>query len=929
MKRQPTPKKRPQRSLALGASLAAALAFTTAPRPAAAVGEQNGRVAGAITEAQTQVPIGGATIKVSGPALIGGPREVTTDDEGRYQLVELPPGRYDLQISVAGVKPIARRVVVRQGETVPLDIAWSVELAGTGVIEIREERHLTRPDSTQTGTVLTADTQGRVASGRSYQNIALQAAGVHDRAGTGNPTVKGALLLHNRYLVDGLDITDPVTGTFSANINFDSIGSVEVLTGGMEAQYNALGGIVNLNTNGGSNEWRVDASVYVNHGALSAGQQYGPQLYSHLRPFARLERPPQQSYQANANVGGPLVRNRLWFNASFEYRYREAAIPAGPPLGVQHPPQISNTYLARLKLTWAPSSKHRVTLSASADPATFDNVQQSNDVHVLAEDRQEQGGVFSILQWDYFRSDRVNVNVQAGFQYNYINYGPQGWLGRLEGYDRSRPQHVNNDDGTVWRQGSALQLDKRYTVQFDPSISLRGKWLGHHDAKMGVQSRFMLHGAYTEVPGGSTYSDAGGGPLEAGLCDPAVGRGCYQRTDTEPYENQQLGVGVGLFLQDRWRPIKRLTILPGLRFDYGYTRNSLGETVSSQWGFGPRLGFTLDLTGDQKTILSAFYGRANETLSLLAAAYADVSAVSKVYEWDGKQFQPAYQTGGPGGYRLDPNGTPPHTDEVTVSLRREVGSGSVVGADYTYKRLSNVWDSIEINQIWDPTGARVVGYGNGKEEQIFLYTTPDANYRTYQGVDLILEARPTSSIDIFAAYTLSFLYGPGAEQFAQISGTQTSTQFYNPRLAHLFDGFLPEDIRHQLKLRASYTFHGVNVGVTLNYSTGTPLTRRYFNLNDGGYTLRRTPQGTEPGAAPNDPGGIAEFRVPDLLVVNARVSYDLHALVKQHVVVIADLFNAFNLDGATALEARDVPTYGQVRARQTPLRLQLGVRYLF
>ena len=409
-----------------------------------------------------------------------------------------------------------------------------------------------------------------------------------------------------------------------------------------------------------------------------------------------------------------------------------------------------------------------------------------------------------------------------------------------------------------------------------------------------------------------------------------TGNGCYQRTDTPAYSNSQLGIGAGIYIQDRWKPWKRLTILPGLRFDYGYTRNSQGETVSSQWGFGPRLGFTLDVTGDQKTIISGFYGRANETLSLLTAAYADVSGIAKTYQWNQmrRQFDFAYQSGGPGGYLLDPNAATPHTDEVTASVRREIFGGALASVEYTYKKMQNIWDNVETNQIWDPSGSRVVGYANGKPEQIFLYTTPDTNYRQYHGVDFILEARPTQNFDLWAAYTLSFLYGPGSEQFAQIGGTQTNTQFYNPRLTNLFDGFLPEDQRHQLKIRASYTWHGLNVGATVSYATGTPLTKRYFNLNDGSYTIRRSPSGTEPGTS-NDPAVITEFRVPDLMVVNARLSYDFHALIRQHVILIGDLFNMFNLDVATAVESRDLPTFGQVRARQTPFRFQLAVRYLF
>jgi outer membrane receptor protein involved in Fe transport len=128
---------------------------------------------------------------------------------------------------------------------------------------------------------------------------------------------------HNRYLVDGLDITDPVTNTFSANINFDSIGSVEIMTGGAEAQYNALGGVINLTTNSGSNEWHIDSSLYLNHAALSASSQFGSNLYDGVRPFDKSPGAPNDGYQANINVGGPIIKNKWWFNFSFEcYRQR-------------------------------------------------------------------------------------------------------------------------------------------------------------------------------------------------------------------------------------------------------------------------------------------------------------------------------------------------------------------------------------------------------------------------------------------------------------------------------------------------------------------------------------------------------------------------------------------------------------------------------
>ena len=114
----------------------------------------------------------------------------------------------------------------------------------------------------------------------------------------------------------------------------------------------------------------------------------------------------------------------------------------------------------------------------------------------------------------------------------------------------------------------------------------------------------------------------------------ATGLGCFQRQDAPAFDNHQWGLGAGVYLQDRWKPWKRLTILPGIRFDWGVTRNSVGQTVSNLFGFGPRLGGVWDLTGDSKTIFSAFYGRSNETLSLLAAVNADVSATVSTMQWN-------------------------------------------------------------------------------------------------------------------------------------------------------------------------------------------------------------------------------------------------------------------------------------------------------
>ncbi len=244
--------------------------------------------------------------------------------------------------------------------------------------------------------------------------------------------------------------------------------------------------------------------------------------------------------------------------------------------------------------------------------------------------------------------------------------------------------------------------------------------------------------------------------------------------------------------------------------------------------------------------------------------------------------------GGAGGYRIDPHAVAPHTDEVTVSLRRELFHDTVATVDYTYKKTSNEWDAVEINQIWNPSGTNVVGYVNGQPEQIFKVGTPTANSRQYQGIDFIVESRPTANWDIYLAYTLSWNYGAGAEELGQIAGIAGSSQFFNLRQQQFYNGWLPEDQRHNLKGHAAYSWHGLTASLLFDFITGFPITKTYWNSNDLGYTNRRAPVGFDLGtgstalSTPNNLSAASEYRTPDEFEVDARLAYDFTDLIKQH-----------------------------------------------
>lgn len=926
------------------------LAALLVPSMALAIGEVNGRIHGKIIEKESQAGVPGATVTASSPAMPGGARTVQSQEDGSFELNDLLPGKYLLEIQYEGLKPLRREYEVLIGQTTVADVLWSAELAETETTVVTQERPITRPDSAQTGRVLTAKDQARVASARQYQSILQQAPGV---SGGGNPNVRGGNSLQNKFLVDGIDITDVVTQGFSANINFDSISAIEFVTGGFEAKYNTQGSIVNLITAQGSNEWTVDSSVYINNGALSATNQFGRNPFDSIRPFSTLIRPPTSSYQVNVNGGGPILKDKLWFNLSAQYSNTQASQPAGPPLNRQGPNRGFEGLLLRGKVNYAPSSKHRITLSMSADPTRINFADFSgalaNTTDTIAARLQDQGGAFGTLIYEYFPTEQLTIRAQVGGQYNAITSGPQGALGSLPEADKARyvfnrPSHFNQDDGVTYFNETDISTDLRRSLSFDVSANYRFAWFGKHSAEAGVQTRFADRLYSFEVPGGRTYADSGGGAGEAGACDETTGNGCDTYTSSPSFRTRERGHTVGFYVQDKWKPIDRLQITPGLRIDYGGAWDTLQRRVHDFVGFGPRLAANWDITGDSKTVLYAHYGRSTEALSMLAAANASPGGVASTYAYagvtDGWQFQNS--SGGEAGVLVDHSKAKmPTTDEFAAGIRRALSAGAVAGIDVTHRVYSNQWEIVEQNFIFDPSGTRVVGFANGRPETVMLITTPDSNWVKYTGIDFTFEAHPNENIDVFASYTLGFRYGPGTDVLGQTVPGLAVNQFQNLRQQDFFYGFAPGDVRHNLKVAPSIAWKGFTFGAVMQFQSGAPLVRRYRVGDSLFNTLRspgilRSPYGTEPGA-PNDAEQIAEYRLPDTLTLDPRITFDFGTLfnLKQlKIIGIAEAFNVLNLAAPTSLQQNDntaaAPAqFSQVLARQQPFRAQFGLRIVY
>jgi outer membrane cobalamin receptor len=326
------------------------------------------------------------------------------DANGEVQFVQLLPGTYDASVTRSGFAGVTLRgVEIKVNRTSVQYVSMFFE-GSAEEVEVVAKKDVVDTSSTSRGTVLTKEFLDRIPAGRSYQSAVQMAAGV--TGGGGNPNMAGGATNENTYMLDGANITDPVTGTFSVNFNFDAIEQIEVLLGGYMPEYGvSIGGVVNLITESGTNNLEFDSSVYYQNG------DWRPRMDERYASDGTTLAPTGfdstfQSMQVASKVSGPVVRDRAWFIISYQHS-RSMIANTGIP---QRRDYDGHYVLA--KLTVQPSSEHRFTAFMQLDPTTIDNTDQGDPYQKAeAQGRQAQGGFVAQGRWQWFLSPDVNLDT--------------------------------------------------------------------------------------------------------------------------------------------------------------------------------------------------------------------------------------------------------------------------------------------------------------------------------------------------------------------------------------------------------------------------------------------------------------------------------------------------------------------------------------
>ena len=219
-----------------------------------------------------------AVVEVTSPSLIGLKR-AETDQAGYYRFANLPPGTYTLTVTTTGFRTYKQgNIVLEVGRLPSLDVRMELGTA-TEVVEVSAAPALIDPTQSKVQTNISqASLMNLPTQSLSYQSVIQFAPGArfeplqNSTAQTSNnsPTtgcrINGASNSENSYLVDGLETASIFDGHSQANVPMDFIDEVQVKTSGFEAEYGgALGGVVNVISKRGSNEWH--GGVFLNYNA--------------------------------------------------------------------------------------------------------------------------------------------------------------------------------------------------------------------------------------------------------------------------------------------------------------------------------------------------------------------------------------------------------------------------------------------------------------------------------------------------------------------------------------------------------------------------------------------------------------------------------------------------------------------------------------
>ena len=859
-----------------------------------------------------------------------------TDEYGQYRSLNLAPADYEVRLAVRGFQEarVIAHVPVSGSASVPVQLR--VQGPSPEVVNVEER---TPPDSSSS-TIGAVVSQKQIAelplASRSFANIAYIAP-MTAPVESSDPTkaritavaFAGSSGLNVDLSVDGGDNNDDYIGGFLQNYSPDAIQEFSLRTGQFDADASRTnGGSVIIATRAGTNSFHGGGGIYIRGSALNARNPLDNPEPNPKQPFAR------QNY--SGSLGGPIMRDKLWFFAALEHVHENASIAYGE--------QSLKEFRALAELAAMgeiPGVPAIATPSAIVVP--FRDWLFNSRVDWRESERSQWFFRFS-LDHNNTRNDLIqqatlpSTGATTRARYysflvnNQISFGPE-WLGSFTfqgslfdnrkrrnsqlGLALAFPFSTNslttsgfetlgdNQFVTPITAFPVARDQEKYQVRYDLSFAGAG-----HAAKFGVNfiHEPVLSGEFASAPARlvefdqnpSDYLASGASilPVITGTPVTGGGNGSFRQNIRR----------LGLYTQDSWHLNPHLTVNYGLRYDttFGLFRASgrgqdqnpalidlraLGLAPASgidtrgiprdyRLGFAPRLGIAYSPGSRGATIFRAGVGMYYNDLAQNGWAQA-FQAVNEPAPAALPPGDPDFVPGNH-GYLIDPHYHTPYAVQASAALEHSFSEGFRLAAQYEHHQGVHQYRRYEY-----VAGATLPAtLSRGTIPDISLFRSD--NRSRYDGLALILHHRGRHH-DLTAHYTLAKATTFGAtigELFDYVNGVSDVRNPFGPG----DHGPSGEDIRHRFVLSGTLALPWKFEVATLSqFESARPFTLATpVDLNGDGID-------TNDRAVVNGvPTPLDAFRGVPFAQVDLRVSREIRISDRVQVRPFAEFFNLFN-----------------------------------
>ncbi len=860
---------------------------------AASAQTSTGSIRGYVTDSGG-TPIAGARV-VAVNTQTASQREVMTQSNGFYAILGLVPAEYEVTARQLGMARQKIRVRVLIGEVFPLDFRLAASAIEVEAVTVAVARGV----ETRTSEVATNVTRQQVEnlpiSDRNFLDLVQLAPGTSIQGQGINDTRKtfaaGALPADNvNVFIDGASYKNDLTaggvaGQDASRGNpfpLNAVQEFRVITENYKAEYQkASSGIITATTKSGGNRWEGSAFFYGQGKGLIGTDSLpcttGP---SGCTPQPK---PAYKRYQAGASLGGPIVRDRLFFFGAYEGNYQDrantVAFPSNPNVQPGQFPAFDNLNLSQYQGQFV--SPFRSTLLFGKLSYVLTPT-QSLELSVTGRhetDIRDFGTERAFSQANNVRND-VNTAIAK-------HRSARGnWLNEtMVSFQHYRRNPTPNDSSLIGRRfmddiaccptiallgGAASNQDytqNRLTLRHDVTYS-GAQWAGQHVIKAGASIDFAHYHAIKDNNGNPEFryftTDSFAFPREA-----FMGAGNPNFTTNNR--------AVGAYVQDDWSPTRRLLLNLGLRWDYesdmidndyvtpASVRAALDTVVPSKYftdgtqrppfygAFQPRVGLSYVLDeGGRWTVFGGFgvyydrqlydnvsiieqYNSQHPNYNFRFFVDPADSAAGKV-RWNNSYLSKqgllallaSGQTGLPELELIANDTKPPRSNQWSFGVRRLLGSSYTVSATYTGVRSNHGFTYMCHNAFRNPLPTQSPNcFGSpapGLTGNVFL--SSDAVRTWYDAVYLQAQR----------AYTPTSRWGAGLT-YTWAKGTQIGGDLFS------FDYRFPTDYPHWpspgvqrntiignwiVDVPFGVQFSGLlNLGSGTPFSTGAPQNRLF------------------------------------------------------------------------------------------------------